>query len=155
MSVHIIGEVGGSGWHLITADRISRLDQYLSDSAPPRVFAGVKTYYYIFESEEQALELIGVDEEGNFAPEYASEVVVPEEVTMRQAKLALLKMGLLDAVDQAIAGIEDEQQRKLIEIEWEYAREIRRDWPAIQIVAAGMGLTAAQVDDLFVLAGNI
>lgn len=49
-------------------------------------------------------------------------VVIPQSVTMRQARLALLGAGLLDDVNSAIAAIPDPVQRKAAEIEWEYAQ---------------------------------
>lgn len=70
MSIDILGQMG-VGYHIISTSRITGLDQHLSNSAPPRIFVGVETYYYIFESEAQARALIGVDDEGIFAPEYA------------------------------------------------------------------------------------
>lgn len=73
---------------------------------------------------------------------------VPEAVTARQARLALLGAGVLGQVDAALAqlpGIEGEAAR----IEWEYALEIRRDSPLIEALAPVLGLSAEQVDDLF------
>ena len=143
------------GWHVITTGKLSGLDAYLSLASPPRVFAGAKTHYYVFESEEQAQELIGTDEEGNLAPTFDQPIIVPKLVTMRQAKLALLQVGMLDAVDAAIASISDDTERKTAQIEWEYAQEVERDWPTMLAVTSAMGMTEAQVDELFVLAGSL
>lgn len=73
---------------------------------------------------------------------------VPEAVTARQARLALLGAGVLGMVEQALAsmpGVEGDVAR----IEWEYAQEIRRDSPLIGALAPALGLTGEQVDDLF------
>jgi hypothetical protein len=73
---------------------------------------------------------------------------IPEAVTARQARLALLGAGVLANVDQALAsipGVEGEAAR----IEWEYASEVRRDSPLIAALAPALGLTEEQVDDLF------
>ncbi|MGL4272498.1 MAG: hypothetical protein ACRCTO_09420 [Pseudomonas paracarnis] len=73
---------------------------------------------------------------------------VPEAVTARQARLALLGAGVLPMVESAltaIPGVEGEAAR----IEWEYALEIRRDSPLIGALAPMLGLTDGQVDDLF------
>ena len=82
-------------------------------------------------------------------------VVIPQSVTMRQARLALLGVGLLDDVDAAIAAIPDPVQRKAAEIEWEYATVIERNSPLVQSLAAGLGLTAADIDDLLTLAATL
>lgn len=73
---------------------------------------------------------------------------VPPAVTMRQARLALLAAGLLDQVNTAIAampGAEGEAAR----IEWEYAQEVRRDSQLVAALSPALGLTDAQLDDLF------
>lgn len=69
---------------------------------------------------------------------------VPQQVTMRQARLALLKAGLLDDAEAAIASAGREAQ-----LEWEYASVVERSNPAIAIVQQQQGVTDAQIDDLF------
>jgi hypothetical protein len=79
---------------------------------------------------------------------------VPQSVTMRQCRVALLDAGLLDAVQSSIAtmpGVEGERAR----IDWEYALEVRRDWPLIAYMAGDLGLTDEQVDAMFVTAAAI
>ena len=94
--------------------------------------------------------------EGN-TPEPADPIIpaVPQSVTMRQARLALLHAGLLDDVDAAIAAIPDPAQRKAAEIEWEYANTVERQSAFVQQLAAGLGLSAEQMDDLFVQAAAL
>lgn len=73
---------------------------------------------------------------------------VPAVVSMRQARLALHAAGLLDAVSTAIesmSGVEGDAAR----IEWEYAQEIRRDWPVVVAVGSELGLSNDQLDALF------
>ena len=81
--------------------------------------------------------------------------IVPQSVTVRQARLALLGIGLLDDVHAAIAAIPDPAQRKAAEIEWEYATVIERNSPLVTSLAAGLGLTAADIDALFEAASRI
>lgn len=81
--------------------------------------------------------------------------LVPEVITPRQAKIALLQAGLLDDVEAGIAAIPDETTRRIAQVEWEYAQEVRRDWPLLNDVAAAIGLTAEQVDELFQAAARI
>ena len=79
---------------------------------------------------------------------------VPQAVTMRQARLALLAANMLTTVNTAIAampGAEGEAAR----IEWEYATEVRRDWPALLTLQTALGLTEQQVNDLFISAALI
>lgn len=93
-------------------------------------------------------------ENGNFISDVvALDVVkvVPQKVTMRQAKLALHQQGLLATVDATIAGGSDE----ILKIEWEYATEVDRDWDRLNTLVNALGLTAEAVDDLFILAQTL
>lgn len=73
---------------------------------------------------------------------------VPQSVTRRQARLALLQAGLLDLVETAIESM-DEPARSAARIEWEDATEIRRDHALIAALAAEVELTDEQIDNLF------
>lgn len=80
----------------------------------------------------------------------AKVVPVPQMVTMRQARLALHESGLLDTVVNAIADSSDE----VLKIEWEYARDVSRNWERLIVLATSLGLTDEQLDNLFILAGS-
>lgn len=70
-------------------------------------------------------------------------------ITPRQARLVLAKHSLLTGVADAIAAIEDEQQRQVAEIEWEYATTIERAAPWVNVLYGALGLTQEGVDELF------
>jgi hypothetical protein len=74
-------------------------------------------------------------------------VVVPDIVSPRQFRRALIQWGLLDTVEAYMATASLE-----IRTDWEYATEIRRDYPAWDQLAAAVGKTIADVDALFCLA---
>jgi len=75
-------------------------------------------------------------------------------VTMRQARLALLKKGLLDQVQPAIDSL-PEPDRRAADIEWEYGATVERDNALIQSLTPAMGMTDTEVDDLFKLAATL
>ena len=80
--------------------------------------------------------------------------LVPQSVTMRQARQAMLSAGILSQVDALIAampGDEGESAR----IDWNHAREVKRDWPLIGALGPQMGLTEQQIDDLFIYAATV
>lgn len=86
--------------------------------------------------------------DGEFvAPEPEPEPV-PEVVTMRQARLALLQAGLLSQVDTAIDDL-PEPDKSAARIEWEYSQEVQRDKPFVAMLAPALGLTEEALDDLF------
>ena len=92
---------------------------------------------------------------GAVAPELPAYVPppsdVPQVVTMRQARLALLGAGLLSQVNSAIAnmpGVEGEAAR----IEWEYAQEVRRDSALVQSLAPALGMNDTGLDAIFTAA---
>lgn len=75
---------------------------------------------------------------------------VPQVVSMFQARAALINAGLYDTVDAAM-----QQAGGVNLIAWEYATEVRRDSPLVQAMAAELGLTNEQVDNLFRQAAGI
>jgi hypothetical protein len=75
---------------------------------------------------------------------------VPAVVTPVQARKALRARGLLDQVKAAIAVASPDVQDT-----WEYAREFNRGDALLQSLAAQIGLSTAQVDDLFRLAATL
>lgn len=75
---------------------------------------------------------------------------VPAAVSAFQAKAALTQAGLYDkaaAAAQAAGGF--------MFLAWSTATEFERSSPNIATLAAGLGLTDAQVDDLFRAASKI
>lgn len=81
------------------------------------------------------------------APPVPEPPAVPVSISPLQARRALLAAGLLDDVEAALAEAPRETQ-----LAWEYAVEVRRDDPMLFSVAAALGLTAGQVDALFLAA---
>lgn len=81
-------------------------------------------------------------------------VEVPQSVTMRQARLALLGAGLLDSVQSAIDGLAG-AAGKAAQIEWEYSKEVHRHKSLTLAIGPALGLTDAQLDALFIAAAKI
>jgi hypothetical protein len=79
---------------------------------------------------------------------------VPASVTMRQARLALLAAGKLETVNSAIASMAG-AEGDVARIEWEYAREVRRDSPLMASMMPVLGMTDAEIDALFVTAESL
>lgn len=106
---------------------------------------------------EQTWKLVAKTEEDIEADRKAD---VPSVVSMRQGRLAMLSTPyaggtLLDVIESMLASIPDASQQRAAKIDWEYAQEIRRDFPLVQQLTAQLGLTERQIDDLFVLAGTL
>ena len=92
-------------------------------------------------------------EPGDFAPEPLPEPI-PQSITMRQARLALLNAGLLDDVEAAIITM-DEAQRAQTQIEWEYAQTVERDNALVAALGPKLGLDDAAIDSLFSMAATL
>lgn len=88
----------------------------------------------------------------SLSPEEAK-AMVPSKVTMRQARLALLSAGLLASIDQAIEGLPS-PQKEAAQIEWEYGQEVDRYNGFVSVLVPLLGLTDAQVDQLFISAAS-
>lgn len=89
---------------------------------------------------------------GAIVPAPAPAPVVPQKVTRRQGRQALLLAGKLDQVPLAIAAIEDETERRMAQIEWEDAQEYERQRPLVVMMGAALGL---DLDALFIHAASL
>jgi hypothetical protein len=74
--------------------------------------------------------------------------VVPQVVTMQQARLALHAAGRLADVDTVIAAM-PEPPRVAAQIAWSYASEVRRDSNLVSVLGGLLVLTDAEIDALF------
>ena len=75
--------------------------------------------------------------------------VVPQSITPLQAKLQLLKLGLLDEVEALVVNDRTSQ------LYWEYASVIERDNAVLLLMANSIGLTSEQVDEMFIEASKL
>jgi len=78
--------------------------------------------------------------------------VVPQVVTPRQIRLAMLGAGISLAAIDALIDALPEPDKSDARISWEYSVEIDRSDPLVVNFGAALGLTAAQIDDLFIQA---
>lgn len=85
----------------------------------------------------------------------AARVDVPESVTRRQAKQALLLAGLLDDVQPAIDAIPDAGQRAFIQIEWDDSQMFERNRATLIALGTAMGLDSDDLDQLFISASQL
>ena len=101
-----------------------------------------------------------VYEQLRFEPWYSEEAIAKEvakrkeelkvkSITPRQARIVLLRAGMLDAVNQAVANNQEWA------ITWEFATEVKRDDPMIAAVQALLGKTDAYIDDLFTIGSKL
>lgn len=77
---------------------------------------------------------------------------IPTSLTMKQARLALLNAGLYAQAQSAVAALTGTEGQKA-QIEWEFSAAVNRGDALVVQLAAALGLTDAQLDDLF-LAGS-
>lgn len=79
---------------------------------------------------------------------------VPQFVTMRQARLALLQAGVLPAVNAAVAAMPG-AAGDAARIEWEFSSTVERHRFLVEALGASLGMTAEQLDDLFRTAATL
>ena len=72
-----------------------------------------------------------------------------DTLSPRQARLILLQYGLLDEIETLIAN------NKAMQIWWEYSLEIKRDDTRLLSAATTLGLTEAQLDEMFIAASKL
>lgn len=79
---------------------------------------------------------------------------VPQSVTMRQARIALHRAGLLVDVDAAIASLPSPQKEEA-QIEWEFSSTVERSRNITSMLGAALGLSEDELDDLFITASAL
>lgn len=94
-------------------------------------------------AEREAFGLVEVSEPE--APVTPAPPVVPHALTPLQARKVLRAAGLKTQVDELLAAAADEVRE-----EWDYALQIERQNSTLLAMAATLGLTAAQLDQLFI-----
>lgn len=92
-----------------------------------------------------------------FNPDYVWAVTYEKlplkPLTRRQFRLALVMNGFaLADIEALINQIEDDMQRQIIQIEWQDATVFERNNSSLFAMAALMGLSSTQIDELWVQA---
>ncbi|RIQ47599.1 hypothetical protein D0843_16880 [Bordetella avium] len=80
-----------------------------------------------------------------------SHTVAPTSVTMRQARLALLKLGLLAQVNAAVASLPGDEG-EAARIEWQFAGSVEQGSELVGALSQVLGWSSARLDELFELA---
>ena len=86
-----------------------------------------------------------------FTPPPLKKTPVPQSISPRQARLALIRAGMYDIVEQALAGMEG-AEGQMAKVTWEYATEVKRDDPLLLQLTTSLGMSGEQVDQLFMAA---
>lgn len=81
-----------------------------------------------------------------------NELVASMEVTPYQARIALHMAGMLATVEAMMDNPATPAEAK---IAWEYAITFQRNSPFIMSLGPALGLTDAQIDDLFLAASKV
>jgi len=81
--------------------------------------------------------------------------LVPEKVTRRQARQALVLAGKFNLVQSAINSITDPVQKQLMQIEWDDSLEFERGRASLIQIANALGLDSEALDDLFITAAKL
>jgi len=77
--------------------------------------------------------------------------IVPNSITMRQARLTFLSAGILTTLESAINSIQEENAKSVAQIEWQYGEYVQRNnSPITSLISNVLGLTELQIDDLFI-----
>lgn len=98
---------------------------------------------------------MNADRDGlELAPTGTSQTFIPAQVTMRQARLALLGAGLLASVDAAINALPS-PAKEAARIEWDYSSAVERNRGLVLQLGGALGLSSAQLDALFIAAEKL
>lgn len=90
-----------------------------------------------------------------FTPPPAPAPTVPQSVSRAQGKAALIAAGLWPSVLAYVNAIADPTDKALAEVAVNDTQEWRRDSLFLNSAATALGMTAAQLDQLFVDASGV
>ena len=112
-------------------------------------FEGIQELLQGLTDKQQILNVLS-----QFNPEYVWAVTYEKPplkpLTRRQFRLALVMNGFaLADIEALINQIEDDMQRQIIQIEWQDATVFERNNSSLFVMAALMGLSSAQIDELW------
>jgi hypothetical protein len=77
-------------------------------------------------------------------------ISVPQIITMKQARLALLAAGKLDAANTAFASASTQAQ-----VMWDYSSTVERNNPLVISMGTTLGLSSSDIDNLFIQAATL
>ena len=80
---------------------------------------------------------------------------VPQQVSRAQGKAVLIQTGLWQQVLNFVEAIPDPMQRALAEVALHDTQNWQRNSPFLNTAAAALGITQAQMDELFIAADQV
>lgn len=79
---------------------------------------------------------------------------IPQVVSMRQARIALLRINKLSSIASAISALPSPQKQEA-EITWEYSQEVQRNNGFVSQIAPLLGMSEQDLDNLFIEASKL
>ena len=91
----------------------------------------------------------------NWSPSGSPVVTVPQSVTRRQARQALLLRGKFHLVQAAIDAIPDATARGLMQIEWDDSQDFVRSRASVIAIGSAIGYDSDGLDEVFSFAATL
>jgi len=135
-----------SNWPLTHPDQYPRFYGTCDDDSNTDI-PGV---IFVFQDSETATAKEQYDE----AHQQELRARLPQSASPMRIRLALLEMGLLEQIQTYVESLEEPAKSK-VQILWEYSTTIQKNHPAIQKLAANVGLDQDTLDQIFVVASEI
>lgn len=151
MEVGLVAEV--AGWHVITSHSVSTWEQWqVQGGQGYPAFPDGPTVNHVFPTRADYLrELDRANDAGTFNPRIPTPI--PTIITMRQTRLMLLSMGLLQIVENALQQL-PEPNRSYVLVEWNHGSQVERYNPFVTELVGMLGMTPDQTDQFFVNAST-
>lgn len=150
--VGLIAEV--AGWHVITTHVVAGWGEWISQPQQGLpAFPDGPTVNYIFPTRADYLrELDKANDCGIFIPPIAPPI--PTIISMRQTRLTLLQMDLLQTVEAALSQLPEPNRTRAL-IEWNHAAFVERYNVFVLALCAMLGFTEEDTDNFFIAAATL
>ena len=86
--------------------------------------------------------------------EYIEVIVVPQEVQLWRARTVLKLLGMEQTIEVALNSLDEPLKTGALYI-WQFGTTVERNSQTVLLLQTVLGLTDAQVDDIFIQAENI
>jgi hypothetical protein len=110
---------------------------------------GLRLDEYVYIDTKEKVEDENIIKAKELKSKLEKELLVPKNISPRQAREIIIRIGLFNTVETYINNIEDETERLIARNYWEYSEVFERNHPVLLTLVSALGITDEQLDNMF------
>jgi hypothetical protein len=116
---------------------------------------GLRLDEYVYIDTKEKVEDENIIKAKELKSKLEKELLVPKNISPRQAREIIIRIGLFNTVETYINNIEDETERLIARNYWEYSEVFERNHPVLLTLVSALGITDEQLDNMFIEASKL